>query len=226
VRPRLLDLFAGAQGAGVGYARAGFEVHAVDIEAHDKHPEIESFIVADALDVLADVGFCRSFHVRHASPPCPRYSTITPAASRDLHPDLIGPVRDRLRAIGGPYVIENVVGARPYLDHPIRLCGSSFGLRVERHRLFETSPMMWAPPLCRHADEPPVGVYGDHPEECRHLRPDGTERGRKARDLPEGRDAMGIDWMDWDDLTDAVPPAYTTWIGDQLLTSIAAERAS
>lgn len=222
-RLRLLDLFAGAQGAAVGYARAGFEVVATDIEPHDRHPEIAEFITADAWDVLADFDYCRTFDVIAGGPPCQGYSTITPDPSK--HPRWIDRFRESCRAIGRPYVIENVTGARWAMDHPIQLCGSSFGLRVRRHRLFETSVALWAPPQCMHPDEPPVGVYGDHPEEGNHLRPDGTERGRKATSLADGQDAMGIDWMCWDDLREAIPPAYTHWIGTQLLDHVVREAA-
>jgi DNA (cytosine-5)-methyltransferase 1 len=214
-RPRLLDLFAGAQGAGVGYARAGFDVHAIDIEPHVLHPEIASFTVADAMDVLADGEFCRGFDVIHASPPCQRYSTQT-GPRRDEHPDLIGPVRAALHAIGRPWVVENVGGARRELDHPIMLCGSMFGLGVRRHRYFEVSIDVW-PPQCRHPRERPWTVTGDHPDTREHVRPGGSLRGRKPRSVEHARELMGIDWMDWRDICEAIPPAYTSWVGEQLL---------
>jgi len=222
VRPRLLDLFAGAGGCTEGFRRAGFEVVGVDIEPHSDYPG--ELIVADALDVLADIAFLRQFRVVAASPPCPRYSTITPAATRDQHPDLIGPVRDLLRAGGGVYVIENVPGAP--LDHPVMLCGRAFGLRVRRHRLFESNVFLMSPG-CACDATPPIGVYGDHPEDSHFLRPNGTERGRRAQTLAEAQTAMGIDWMtNWDDLTDAIPPAYTEHIGGQLIDALKTTEAS
>lgn len=212
-RPKLLDLFCGAGGAGVGYQRAGFDVTGVDIEAHPDSPHL--VIVADALAVLTDSDFLAGFDVIHASPPCPRYSSATPAANRDKHPDLIGPVREALQAWGGPYVIENVPGAP--LDNPVLLCGSSFGLSVRRHRLFETNVPMLAP-QCRHDLQPQVwGVYGDHGDAKPVTRPNGTRRGNKARDAAHAGEVLGIDWMTrWDDLADAIPPAYTEFIGDQI----------
>ena len=178
-KPKLLDLFAGAQGAGVGYVRAGFEVHAIDIETHEKHPDIASFITADAMEILSQVEFCRMFDAIHASPPCQRYSTMTAEDCRENHPDLIGPVHDALRVIGRPYVIENVEGARRHLDHPIKLCGSSFGLGVRRHRYFEVVPDLMFPPACMHGSERPWTVTGDHPDSREYMRPSGGTRGRK-----------------------------------------------
>src|SRR5690606_3203660 len=106
------------------------------------------------------------FDVIVASPPCPRYSTATPAATRDKHPDLVPPVRDALRAWGGPYVIENVPGAP--LETPVRLCGSMFNLGVRRHRLFETNVPMLQPECDHRSQGATFGVYGDH-----HDRPGG-----------------------------------------------------
>lgn len=214
---RLLDLFCGAGGCSVGYHHAGFDVTGVDIEPHTDYPY--ELRVADALDVLADVDYLRSFDVVHASPPCPGYSTIT--ADQTKHPRLIAPVREALRSAGVTYVIENVMGAKTHMVNPVMLCGSSFGLRVRRHRMFESNTLLMSLP-CSH-DGVAVGVYGDHPDRPGGwLRPDGTSRGLKATSLTEGQEAMGIDWMTWDDLTDAIPPAYTTFVGEQLLDQLRA----
>ena len=218
---RLLDLFAGAQGLGVGYARAGFEVTAVDIETHEKHPEIAEFITANALDVLDDLDFLSRFDAIHTSPPCQGYCTMS--ATDNEHPRLIGPVRVKLQRWGGVYVVENVVGARKHLDHPMRVCGQALGLSVRRHRLFESNAFLFGTP-CVHPGVP-IGVYGDHPEERSNLRPNGTSRGLRARTLAEGREAMGINWMDWDDLTEAVPPVYAEFIGGQLVDHLTAREA-
>ena len=97
-------------------------------------------------------------------------------------------------------------------------CGSSFGLDLRRHRLFESNQLIFGTP-CRHADVgPPIAVYGDHPQQPG----DKSYRIRRARTLAEGQAAMGIDWMPWKTLTQAIPPAYTEWVGAQLLRAVEA----
>lgn len=215
--PRILDLFCGAGGAGTGYHRAGFEVVGVDIEPHDDYPF--TLFVSDALEFARTWLDAGNFDAIHASPPCPRYSTATPAANRDNHPDLIDPIRDILKASGLPYVIENVPGAP--LNNPVVLCGSMFGLGVRRHRLFESNIAMLQPE-CDHRAQPQVwGVYGDHGDAQPVTRPDGTSRGNKARNAAHAREVLGIDWMTrWDDLADAIPPLYTEFIGSALLEAL------
>lgn len=222
-RPKLLDLFCGAGGGSAGYGRAGFDVIGVDIERHDDYPF--GMFIADAVSFAEEWLPVGDFDAVHASPPCPRYSSATPAANRDKHPDLVAPIRALLRASGLPYVIENVPGAP--LDNPVTLCGSMFGLGVRRHRLFETNvPMLQ--PECDHRAQPQVwGVYGDHGDLSPVTRPDGTSRGNKARDVAHAQEVMGIGWMTrWDDLADAIPPAYTEHIGAQLLDHIESEAAA
>lgn len=215
----LLDLFAGAQGCGVGYARAGYTVTSVDIEPHDRHPEIAEFITADAFDVLADPGYLRTFAVVHASPPCQGYTTMSnrwrgAGGKADEWQRSIAPVRAALESAGVPYVIENVCGARKAMRAPLLLRGSMFGLRVDRPRLFESNVPL-AAPAYGHPVHDPIGVYGDLDGRRLFTRSDGTEQ-RAARSLEDAREAMGIDWMDWDDLREAVPPAYTEWVGREL----------
>lgn len=227
-KPRLLDLFCGAGGAAMGYHRAGFEVVGVDIKPQPNYPF--EFIRWDAIDWLHENGapsIRLSFNAVHASPPCPRYSSISRVHGRALeHPDLIGPVRDLLRAVGLPYVIENVPGS-PLLT-PAILCGSAFNLgcvcrdgkyrQLRRHRGFESSMLLLAPE-CRHDGEP-IGVYGHGGGQHATRRSGrGVNRGYMGtRD--ERRDAMAIDWMSHFELTDAIPPAYTEWVGSQLLAHL------
>jgi DNA (cytosine-5)-methyltransferase 1 len=217
VKPRLLDLFCGAGGAPVGYARAGFDVTGVDIEGHADYPF--PLIEADAMSVLANTDIIDDFDVITASPPCPRYSVATSAQTRLNHPDLVGPVRDALEAWGGTYVIENVPGA-PLLN-PLLLCGSMFNLGVRRHRLFESNESIGRL-SCKHNLQGQVyGVYGQHADQKQHLRPSGTSRGVKATSVAHAQELMGIDWMsDWSDLADAIPPAYTQYVGEQLIYAI------
>lgn len=182
------------------------------------------FVLADAMETLADRAFLDRFDVAHASPPCPLYSSITPKSTRDNHPDLVGPARDALRAWGGTYVIENVPGAP--LDHPVLCCGKALGLPfIKRHRLFESNSFLMTPG-CACDGGPAYGVYGDHGDKNPpRLHPDGFRRWGKARDAAHAREVMGIDWMSrWDDLADAIPPAYTEYIGAQLLDHL--ERAA
>lgn len=208
-RKRLLDLFCGAGGASVGYARAGFEVWGVDRELHRGYPH--RMVVADAMDVLGDRWFLDSFDVIHASPPCQAYTYLKNLGNSQQitpSPDLVDPVRDTLLDWGGTYVIENVPGAP--LREPTVLCGSMFGLGVRRHRLFESNAT-FVPPRCRHLEQgTPVGVYGSMGD----VLPTG---GRTATSIEEAQAAMGIDWMRWHDLVEAIPPAMTELLGQQLL---------
>ncbi len=203
-RPRLLDLYCGAGGAAVGYSRAGWDVVGVDINAQPRYPF--EFHQADAMTYPLD-----GFDAIHASPPCQRFAPSTRVwpGLADEHPDLVDPTRQRLRAAGVPYVIENVPGAP--LINPILLCGTMFdGLRVYRHRIFEASPdLYWPPAHYPHRDR--VTEVG------RPALPNGwmTVAGHFIN-LPAASAAMGIDWMTKAELAQAIPPAYTEWIGHRL----------
>jgi len=202
---RLVDLFCGAGGVAEGYRRAGItDIVGVDLAPQPHYPF--DFVQADAMTYPLE-----GFDLIHASPPCQRYSVMTKRWGRgESHPDLIGPTRERLIAAGVPYVIENVVGARRELRDPIMLCGSGFGLAVRRHRLFESNiPLLGR--LCQHGKEPALQVNG-HPG-------GSSKRDPKARfgSLAEWRAGMGIDWMTAPELAEAIPPAFTEFIGQQIM---------
>ncbi len=216
-KPRLLDLFCGAGGAAVGYSRAGFEVVGVDLAPQPHYPF--EFIQADALIVLGALNDGAYYEERidaiHASPPCQLWSSTTP--DRSEHVDLITPLRPLLEATGLPYVIENVPGAP--LVNPVVLCGSSFGLKVRRHRLFETNWPLLVPP-CSHGQQgQPVGVYGEGSSK-------GQKRGRKADNEAEVLAVMEMPWADRAGATQAIPPAYTELIGHQLMSHLKARTAA
>lgn len=211
---RLLDLFCGAGGAGKGYADAGLEVVGVDINRQPNYPY--RFIQADCMGLSRE--FLAQFDAIHASPPCQRYTRKTATWGRKRttnfeHPDLIGPVREILVETGLPYVIENVLGA-PLLGRPIILCGTQFGMRIIKHRQFETN---WPLQECR--------------EPCDHSNVYNPWHGA-GRSAAEHRAAQGTPWIPspggasrkagvTGDLNNAIPPAYTHFIGEQLAAHLA-----
>ena len=232
---RLLDLCCGAGGAAMGYHRAGFdEIVGVDIAAQPRYPF--EFVQGDALEFLVDHGHV--FDAVHASPPCQGYSVMhnLPWLRGREYPLLILPMIETLEMVGKPYVLENVMGARAGAtglkkrgleEHGLRagwLCGASMGLPFYRHRLFAANWLWLAPPhrthtsLCSTVTVP----VGDSLTPGQH---DGLSRWQKTgRPLGTGHsagwrlaaEAMGIDWMKRAELTQAIPPAYTEFIGRQL----------
>lgn len=228
-RPLLLDLFCKAGGASAGYHRAGFDVIGVDIEPQPHYPF--EFHQADGPDVLRALTAgppARPFWLNgrrvaaiHASPPCQAFTAYRRRGGGvgDGYPDLVDPVRKRLEASGLPWVMENVAGSpvRPV----VHLCGSSFGLDVRRHRWFETSVPMMSPP-CAHGLQKPRFACATNRKNLRRT----VEIGVWRIPLPVQQQAMGIDWMTLEELTEAIPPAYTEYIGGCLIEHIASRSAA
>ncbi len=218
---RLLDLYSCEGGAGMGYHRAGFDVVGVDIVNQRRYPF--EFHQADAIQYVRDHG--REFDAIHASPPCQAYS-ITKHSHNVEHPDLLAPTREALQATGKPYVIENVVGA-PLIE-PMLLCGTMFGLRatdtdgtelaLQRHRLFESNVWLMSAGGCSHDNTQVAGAYGGGSQDRTHakeVRRGGYTPAKEVR----GR-LLGIDWMTLHGLSQSIPPAYTEFIGAQLIEAL------
>ena len=200
---KLLDLYCGAGGAAEGYRRAGFtEIVGLDITPQRHYPF--TFIQANALRPPLNI---RLFDLIHASPPCQVHSKTRPLAGKH-HQDLVSQTREMLIASGKPYVIENVPGAP--LINPIALNGFMFDLKLDRERWFESSvplPFVLLPPASKRAIKMgrPV-TEGDIIQIVGHFV-----------NVSYARKAMGIDWMSRDELAQAIPPAYTEWIGRKIL---------
>lgn len=229
---KLLDLYCGAGGAAMGYHWAGFtEIVGVDLKPQPRYPF--TFVRADAIDYCWQYGY--QFDCIHASPPCQLFSSLSYVLTETQlarHENLIKPTRDAIKTTKKPYIIENVYGARDQLVNPIMLCGTQFGLKVYRHRLFECSPYVLSPSHAPHQDNSPgagkglsskgfITVVGGGRGTSRHpgeLNPEGyvSVAGHMAN-TNYCRWAMGISWMSGRELSQAIPPAYTEFIGKQVL---------
>ena len=217
-KPRLLDMYCAAGGAGMGYSQAGFEVVGVDHNPQPNYPF--EFIKADCLEL--DPGFLRSFDAIHASPPCQAHTKKAATWGRErkhwpVHLDLIPQTREMLVASGLPYIIENVVGAP--LRAGLMLCGTMFGLRISKHRMFEANFILAPPPAgCDHRDVfNPWSGKGRTAAEFRLAQdtpwiPTGGGASRKA----------GVTG----DLYNAIPPAFTKHLGTELLRHLSQMRAA
>lgn len=199
MKPRLLDLFCGAGGATRGYQLAGFHVTGVDINSQP-HYVGDAFHQADAMS-WDPWSIGQNYDAVHASPPCQHYANVTQwTGTQDDHPALIAPMRDRLNATGLPWVMENVRTAE--LKGAIVLCGSQFGLPIRRHRYFESNVALpWFSTPCQHRS---TDLAFEH-------------KGERAYAV-----AMGVPWMTNVESRQAIPPAYTEWIGAQLMASLKA----
>lgn len=202
----------------MGLHRAGFDVTGVDIKPQPNYPF--EFVQADALEYPLD-----GYDLIWASPPC-QYFTQMRASWRaqgvnDGYKDLLTPTKERFRGLDRLWAIENVVGAGSHMKGAVMLHGGMFGLKIHRPRLFLTSHTVLTPeaPIVRE----PVGVYDSRPRGTPHFRTrlNGNGKGRSpmriARTLEEGQEAMGIDWMTWSELKEAIPPAYSEFIARQFL---------
>lgn len=231
-KPRLLDLFCGEGGASMGYSRAGFDVFGVDQSrtALRRYP-FDSYR-GDAVAYAHEHG--HEFDVIHASPPCKVHNSLRHLRGEDLgsmlfpipkHSNLIPATRDALVASGQPWVIENVPLAAAHMRLPTVVCGTTFRLGVDcedgryrrlwRHRLFESNMRLSAADPCIHDGEP-VGVYG---QGGGIGKTDSNRRRGYQASLSEARIAMGTPWMSRNGVSQAIPPAYTEFIGRQLLAA-------
>lgn len=212
-RPKLLDLFCSAGGSSTGFSHAGFDVTGVDINPQPRYPF--KFILGDALTI--DLS---SYDCVAASPPCQSYSILAKRnGNGDSWPRLIEPVRQILIASGKPYIIENVIGAP--LHNPVLLCGTMFPeLRVIRHRIFECN---FPVPALNHGPHPLCHTF-----DKRKLHFSTTNEWTDFVQVTGGgnctvaaaRDAMQIPWMNRAELNEAIPPAYTHFIGLQLMRQL------
>lgn len=209
----------------MGYYQAGFtEIVGIDIKPQPRYPF--AFIQADALKPPVDLS---AFDTIHASPPCQAYSALRVMKNARVHADLVRETRQLLHDSGKLYIIENVFGAP--LEYPVTLCGSMFDLKsngfgLRRHRYFETNILVLNSHACTHSVQT-LSVHGakvrNIAQEKRHYAKDKRTRGQPVGVLlPQafGREAMEIDWMTIKELSQAIPPAYTEWIGKQILKQL------
>jgi len=238
-RPKLLDVFSGSGGAAMGYFRAGFDPYGIDNDQKPLKHYPFPYLCMDALEAMdrllrgegltfsnGETLYLGDFAAFHASPPCQFGSIATPKERKHLHPNLIPQTRQLLVATGKPYVIENVRGTRMWLVNPSMLCGTMFGLPLWRHRYFETSfnhfELM---PTCNHKRgylEIEIGKI-QIPVLCTgggDSKRSNRKTWRPNQPAKERRYAMQIDWMTKEELTQAIPPAYTEYIGKWLIKEV------
>jgi len=208
---RLLDLFCGAGGAAMGYHQAGFDdITGIDIAPQPHYPF--TFIQADALDPPVDLD---DFDLIHASPPCQHFTRYRNHVTdiTDRFENLLPETVDLLASY--PHVIENLRGAPMRVD--VELCGSMFGLDVRRHRWFQTSFPLLGPP-CNHSIWTRQFKMSTNRKNLRYT----IEVGSWDEPLERQRQAMGVDWqVTVRELSEAIPPAYTRFIGEQFLSQLA-----
>lgn len=231
--PRCLDLFCGGFGAGHGYQRAGWDVTGVDFVTRRDRPKGVHFVKADVSDILKDLEFLRSFQLVHSSPPCKENTRLTglrdAQGGQPIHKDMLVEVRTALDLAGVPYILENVPGAAMRPD--VVLCGCMFDLHthdsrgerrwLKRPRMFELGGWGlygWGLQP-EHVDHRrlgrPLGVYGSRGD----VIPGG---GQTAETLAQARELLGAPWMSWASATQAIPPAYTEYLGREAMAQLVA----
>lgn len=215
---RILDLFGGAGIGADGYKAAFPDAEIVSVDINPQPNNHHTFIQADAMDFPLE-----GFDFIHASPPCQAYTCLSnrhrgTGGAADQHPTYISEIREKLRATGVPYVIENVVGASKHMMDPVVLRGGAFGLKTERPRLYEANFPISVPPHVKI--ENPIGVYGKSPDGRwvgRNKKTGQPTALRVASSLEQGKEAMGVTRdVTWRELAESIPPAHTQHIGNQL----------
>lgn len=202
---KALDLCCKAGGATKGLQQAGYYVVGVDINRQPNYCG-NWFIRGDALEVDWS-----GYDLIWASPPCQRYSELTPIEYKESHPDLLPTFLDRLRNQTTPYICENVDGTQGMMKDPVFLCGTMFGMNIWRHRWFEigNSNAFFLLPPCNHIGNP-VLISG------RGMR--GASKGQRTKEpsVAERSEAIGINWMNSKELDDAIPPQYSKFLADEI----------
>ena len=234
MEPKLLDLFCGAGGSAVGYARAGFAIYGIDNRPQPHYPF--PFLQMDAMEVMerllrgegltfsnGETLYLADFDAYHASPPCQAYTVagIVHRNNGKVYPELIEATRFRLLLTGKPFVIENVPPAAKLLINPITLCGVQFGLGVFRHRKFECNFELPELPHIKHDGKIGDGKYFSVAGGAGRWKSWGkVYRNVSKGTVAQWREAMGIDWMLRKEIKEAIPPAYTEYIGKFLLQEV------
>lgn len=218
---KLLDLFCGAGLGADGYNQAGFEIMGMDIKNQPNYPY--KFQQSDALEILKDVSFLKSFDLIHASPPCQAHTRAkhlrTAQGGKSRFTDLLTPCLELLRKSGVPWIVENVPGA-PGMEKAVVECGSSYDLKVRRHRLFLSDDIPIEGSVCNHKKQgKPIGVYHVMGDTCKGVCSKTGKMvigGSTAKNLEEGLWAMGMSrTITWNELKEGFPPAYTFHLGTQ-----------
>jgi DNA (cytosine-5)-methyltransferase 1 len=208
-----LDMYCCAGGATKGLQRAGFKVLGVDHKAQPRYCG-DWFVEADCLSLTP--AFVRQFDFAWASPPCQAHTSMKTMWNAKQHADLIPQTLDLLKRAGVPYVVENVVGAP--LENAFMLCGTQFGLGIpeaelRRHRLFVTNTGLAFPRRCKHRKRYTIGVYGGGHGVSLHRH----ARGERCFTAEQQRKAMDMPWATVDEMSQAIPPAYSEFIARAFL---------